>query len=156
MQIRNVRESDFDPIISVLDAWWGGRNMAAMLPKLFFRHFNETSFTAEVKGDRAGFLIGFISNTYLNEAYIHFLGVHPHHRKNGIGRALYERFFEISRQKKKTVIRSVTSPVNRNSIAFHLHMGFEMEPAIEQSGDIPVHRNYDGPGEDRVLLIKRL
>ena len=33
---------------------------------------------------------------------------------------------------------------------------FEMEPAIEESGDIPVHINYDGPGEDRVLLIKRL
>ncbi len=156
MQIRNVRESDFDPIISVLDTWWGGRNMAAMLPKLFFRHFNGTSFIADLNGDRAGFLIVFFSNTYFVEAYIHFAGVHPDHRKNGIGRTLYERFFEISRQKKRTVIRSVTSSINRNSIAFHRRMGFEMELTIEQSDDIPVHRNYDGPGEDRVLFINRL
>jgi len=27
MQIRKARESDYDPIISVLDAWWGGRNI---------------------------------------------------------------------------------------------------------------------------------
>ena len=156
MQIRKAREFDYDPIISVLDAWWGGRNMAAMLPKLFFKHFNETSFVAELNSDRVGFLIGFLSDTYSNEAYIHFVGVHPDHRKNGIGRALYESFFEIIRQKKRTVIRSVTSPVNRNSTAFHRRMGFELEPTIEQSGDIPIHRNYDGPGEDRVLLIMRL
>lgn len=101
MQIRKARESDYDPIISVLDAWWGGRNMAAMLPKLFFKHFNETSFVAESNSDRVGFLIGFLSDTYSNEAYIHFVGVHPDLRKNGIGRALYESFFEIFARKKE-------------------------------------------------------
>ena len=31
--IRNAEPSDYLPIISVINAWWGGRNMADMLPK---------------------------------------------------------------------------------------------------------------------------
>ena len=37
--------------------------MAAMLPKLFFVHFRDTSFVAEDDGDLAGFLCGFRSQT---------------------------------------------------------------------------------------------
>lgn len=33
--IRQVESSDYQPIISVLNDWWGGRNMSDMLPKLF-------------------------------------------------------------------------------------------------------------------------
>ncbi len=42
--------SDYEPILSVLNDWWGGRNMSDMLPKLFFVHFRETSFVAESEG----------------------------------------------------------------------------------------------------------
>ncbi len=51
---------------------------------------------------------------------------------------------------------NTNSPINLNSIAFHRRMGFKLEPTSERSGDIPIHGNYDGPGEDRVLFIKRL
>ena len=156
MQIRSIQPSDYDPIIAVVDAWWGGRQMAAMLPRLFFRHFRETSFVAEQNSDRVGFLIGFLSDTYPDEAYIHFVGVHPDHRKTGIGRTLYDSFFQKIRQKERKVIRSVTSPINLNSIAFHRRMGFKLEASSDQSGAVPIHRNYDGPGEDRVLFIKKL
>lgn len=37
--IRQVEQHDYPSIISVVDEWWGGRPMAAMLPKLFFVHF---------------------------------------------------------------------------------------------------------------------
>ncbi|WP_254068526.1 GNAT family N-acetyltransferase [Brevibacillus sp. 7WMA2] len=53
--------------------------MADMLPKLFFEHFTYTasfSFIAEKNGELLGFLIGFLSQTHRDEAYIHFVGIH--------------------------------------------------------------------------------
>jgi ribosomal protein S18 acetylase RimI-like enzyme len=89
ISLRPVEPEDYAPIIQVIDEWWGGRAMRDMLPKLFFVHFHETSFIAEADGIRVGFLIGFLSQTYPSEAYIHFVGVHPDYRMAGVGRRLY-------------------------------------------------------------------
>ena len=156
IRIREIKESDYDAIISVLNDWWGGRQMATMLPKLFFKHFSKTSFLAEMDAKKVGFLIGFFSATYDSEAYIHFVGVHPDYRKSGIGRFLYHHFFDITRKHGRNMVRCVTSPINTNSIAFHQRMEFQMEPCTEALSSIPIHRNYDGHSEDRVLFFKRL
>ena len=122
--------------------------MAPMLPKLFFLHFEGTSFVAEDEhGDLTGFVCGFLSQTNPDEAYIHFVGVSPDHRAEGLGRSLYERFFDEVRAQGRSVVRCVTSPVNQRSVAFHEALGFEVERVAE---------DYDGPGEDRILLVKRL
>jgi len=135
-------------VIGRVNVWWGGREMAPILPKLFFLHFEGTSFVAEDdEGDLAGFLCGFLSQTNPEEAYIHFVGVSPEYRGEGVGRTLYERFFEEVRHQGRTVVRCVTSPINQESVAFHEALGFEVDRVAE---------DYDGPGEDRVLLAKRL
>jgi ribosomal protein S18 acetylase RimI-like enzyme len=122
--------------------------MAPMLPKLFFIHFEGTSFVAEDEdGELLGFVCGFLSQSADDEAYIHFVGVTPEDRGHGLGRALYERFFEEARANGRTVVRCVTSPSNGRSVAFHEALGFEVERVVP---------DYDGPGEDRVLLVKRL
>ena len=122
--------------------------MAPILPKLFFIHFEGTSFVAEdPDGELLGFVCGFLSQTADDEAYIHFVGVTPEDRGDGLGRALYERFFEAARASGRTSVRCVTSPVNQGSIAFHEAMGFQVERVVE---------DYEGPGEDRVLLVKQL
>lgn len=66
--------------------------MSGMLPKLFFVHFCKTSFIAEADKQITGFLIDFLSQTAPEEAYIHFVGVHPDFRKQGVGRALYGQY----------------------------------------------------------------
>jgi predicted GNAT superfamily acetyltransferase len=99
--------------------------MAALLPKLFFVHFRDTSFVAEEDGAVAAFLCGFRSQTYEDEAYIHFVGVSPARRGSGLGRELYERFFAAVAP--RTIVRAVTSPVNEGSIAFHRAMGFDVD-----------------------------
>jgi ribosomal protein S18 acetylase RimI-like enzyme len=142
--IRHAEPADYARVIAVVDDWWGGREMAAMLPKLFFVHFRDTSFVAEEDGRLAGFLCGFRSQTFDDEAYIHFVGVDPAQRGSGLGRLLYERFFEAARP--RTVVRAVTSPVNESSVAFHRALGFEVER---------VDDDYDGQGEARVLLVRR-
>lgn len=143
--IRHAEPADYARVIAVVDAWWGGRSMAAMLPKLFFVHFRQTSFVADDADDLAGFLCGFRSQTYDDEAYIHFVGVAPGRRGSGLGRQLYEQFFEAVAP--RTIIRAVTSPVNTQSLAFHRALGFEVE-RIDDA--------YDGRGEPRVLLVKRI
>jgi ribosomal protein S18 acetylase RimI-like enzyme len=144
--IRNAEPADYLRVTRVVDEWWGGRQMAAMLPKLFFAHFRDTSFVAESEdGALAGFLCGFRSQTFADEAYVHFVGVDPATRGGGLGRELYERFFAAVAP--RTIVRAVTSPVNERSVAFHRAIGFEVKRVDE---------HYDGPGEPRVLLVKRL
>src|SRR4029078_11199355 len=64
IHIRPLEPPEYAPVIAVVDEWWGGRPMAAMLPKLFFTHFRDTSFVAEDDGAIAGFPCGFRSHTY--------------------------------------------------------------------------------------------
>jgi len=51
MNTRNVSEEDYLKVIEVLDDWWGGRPMTGLLPRLFFEHFQPTSFVVEDNGD---------------------------------------------------------------------------------------------------------
>jgi ribosomal protein S18 acetylase RimI-like enzyme len=147
IEIRHAKPSDYGRIIGRINVWWAGREMAPMLPKLFFIHFEGTSFVADNDGELAGFVCGFLSQTADDEAYIHFVGVDPERRGEGLGRKLYERFFEEVRTNGRAVVRCVTSPLNERSVAFHESLGFEVERVVP---------DYDGPGEDRVLLLKRL
>jgi len=122
--------------------------MAPMLPQLFFVHFEGTSYVVDDgDGQLAAFLIGFLSQTDPDEAYVHFVGVAPERRGEGLGRRLYERFFADARTQQRTRIRCVTSPANEESVAFHEALGFVVER---------VAHDYDGPGEDRVLFVKTL
>jgi len=143
--VRQADPADYPQVIGVVDDWWGGRRMAPMLPKLFFVHFRDTSFVAEEDGRIVGFLCGFRSQTFEHEAYIHFVGVDPAARGGGIARTLYERFFAAVAP--RTVVRAVTSPANERSIAFHRALGFDVSQVDEE---------YDGHGEARVLLERRL
>lgn len=146
--IRHAKPSDYGRIVGRINVWWGGREMAPMLPKLFFIHFEGTSFVAEdAEGELAGFVCGFLSQTADDEAYIHFVGVAPEARGHGLGRELYERFFDEVRASGRSIVRCVTSPGNERSVAFHESLGFEVERVVP---------DYDGPGEDRALLVKRL
>jgi len=156
MHIRHLQPEDYYRIISVVNDWWGGRSMSGMLPKLFFVHFRDTSFIAEVDGEIIGFLVGFLSQTYPDEAYVHFLGVHPKFRKQGVALTLYEHFFDAVQRRGRRIVRLITATVNKESIAFHVHIGFEIEPQETRTDGIPFYPNYDGLGGDRVLFVKRL
>lgn len=130
--------------------------MRDMLPRLFFTHFRETGFIAEVGNEIAGFLIGFLSQTYEKEAYIHFAGVNPDFRKRGIARSLYKHFFEVARAYGRDTVRCVTAPINRTSISFHMKMGFTVEEGDRCDNGISIFSHYDGHGEDRVLFVRHL
>ena len=99
LTLRAAVPADYDPIICVVDAWWG-RPIAGALQRVFLNHFFRTSLVAERHTDGgqprlAGFLVGFASPADQSQAYIHFVGIDPAERGNGLGRALYERRFTV-------------------------------------------------------------
>jgi predicted GNAT superfamily acetyltransferase len=140
LTLRTATPDDYDAIASVIDDWWG-RPVSHALPRLFLDHFHATSTIAEAGGDLAAFLIGFLSPSLPDAAYIHFVGVHPCRRGDGLARLLYERFFALAAADGRKVVRAVTAPANATSVAFHTAMGFTV------TGPIP---GYDGPGDVKV------
>jgi ribosomal protein S18 acetylase RimI-like enzyme len=156
LSIRQLRPTDYGSIVAVLDDWWGGRRMRTAFPRLFVDHFWSTSFVAEKAEEVIGFLVGFLSPSQPVVAYVHFMGVHPQYRGRGIGRLLYQRFFELARRDGRTEVRAITSPTNRDSIAFHLRLGFEIEKGQGQENGMSVQLSYGPNGESRVVLVKTL
>jgi ribosomal protein S18 acetylase RimI-like enzyme len=137
---------DFDPIIAVVDGWWG-RPIRQALPRVFLDHFHATSTIAEADGVLAGFLIGFLSPSQPDAAYIHFIGVDPALRGRGLARVLYERFFALASAGDRRVVRAITAATNAQSIAFHTAMGFTVTPPIP---------HYDGDAAPKVVFERRL
>jgi ribosomal protein S18 acetylase RimI-like enzyme len=163
LTFRHPDPGDQPSVLAVLDDWWGGLEgtagsvqRALLLPRLFFQHFTDTSFMAERDGQMAGFLIGFLSQSRPDESYVHFVGVSPELQGHGLGRRLYELFFELSRTHRRTRVRAVTSPSNSGSYHFHQRMGFTAEPGPGSFDGRPTHPGYDGPGLDRVLFSRTI
>ena len=154
--VRSAMPSDCEAIQAIASDWWGRPIESDMFSRSFLTHFSETSLIAEHNSEMVGFLIGFLSQSRSEEAYIRFIVVNPGTRGIGVGRALYEHFFAVISLHGRRTVRSVTSPNNKASIAFHLRMGFTVEPQEHKVDEIPVVRNYHGrKGTDRVLFIKR-
>lgn len=157
--IRHPLPSDHLQLVAAWNDWTEQplrRDASALLQKLFIVHFADTSFVAERDGKVVACLIGFLSQTHPEEAYVHFVGVSPDHRRRRLGRLLYERFFETCMHHGRTVVRGVTSPRNTTSLTFHARLGFDFEPGDDDIDGLPVHRDYDEPGIDMVLLRKQL
>jgi predicted GNAT superfamily acetyltransferase len=142
IQFRTATAADYDRVIAVVDDWWG-RPIRHALPRVFLDHFHATSTVAESDGELAGFLIGFLSPSLPDAAYIHFVGVSPRWRGNGLARSLYERFFALAEADARQVVRAITAPRNAASIAFHTAMGFTV------SAPVP---DYDGASSPKVIF----
>ena len=155
MQYRNIKESDYEYVIERLNSWWGGRNMADMLPRLFFTYFHNSSFICVDDNRIVGFLVGFVSDAAKDTGYVHFVGVDPEYRRSHIAKTLYSKFFEYCKGQDVRFVKCVTSPVNAGSIAFHQRLGFKASEYDSQGNPVPV-LNYDGPREHRVLFRKQL
>lgn len=146
VSIRHAQPSDYGRVIGRVTTWWDGREHAPQLPQLFFLHFEGTCFVADdADGQLAGFLIGFFSQTEEDEAFVHFVGVAPEHRRSGVGRMLMERFLEATEATGRSVVRSVAHPSDAPAIAFLEAVGFTPEHLV---------RDFEGPGEDRVVLVR--
>jgi predicted GNAT superfamily acetyltransferase len=156
MHMRQLESADYDAISPVVDEWWGGRPVRQMVQRLFFDHFTSTSFVITNADKVSAFLIGFRSQSQPHVAYIHFVGVSPTTRHQGLGRALYDAFFERVSAMGCTEVHCITSPVNTGSIGFHKSLGFSLVSTGAEQDGVPVSLNHAGEGQHRVLFRKSL
>ncbi|WNM29164.1 GNAT family N-acetyltransferase [Streptomyces sp. Li-HN-5-11] len=167
--LRQARVSDHGTIVECVRQWWGdsrtpeqARELSLLLPRLFLQFFSTTSLVLQDgEGGEDGtairaFLVGFYAAGNDTEAYIHFVGVDPALRGQGMARDLYTAFFERAAEAGRTEVRAITSPTNTGSIAFHRAMGFTPESGDREVGGLPVHTDYDGPGQDRVCFYRKI
>ena len=158
LAFRHPTEGDHPRIVGLVDEWWGGRRMRALLPRLWFQHFAGTSWIAE-DGDRlAGFVVAFVSQDDPTTGYVHMIAADPNHRRSGVGEALYRRVFEDLGVRGVRRVKAVTWPGNRQSVAFHRAMGFRVDDGdgTQNLYGTPAYPDYDGEGDDRVLFIRDL
>lgn len=144
--LRQARPSDYEAIAAVVDEWWG-REILPLLSRLFLDHFYRTSLIAEGPDGLGGFLIGILSPSEADRAYIHFVGVAPRARRHGLAGTMYERFFQLARAEGRQTVKAITSPANRVSIDFHRRMGFTVTGPVA---------DYDGPGRDKVVFNREI
>ena len=108
-QSRQAQPEDYDVIAAVVDEWWG-RPVLASLPRLFLDHFHRSSLVIDGPAGMMAFLIGFLSPSLPERAYIHFVGVAPDARGCGLGRGLYEEFFTLARTNGRRIVSAATAP----------------------------------------------
>jgi ribosomal protein S18 acetylase RimI-like enzyme len=143
---REARPDDYDAIAAVADRWWG-RPVLGLLPRLFLDHFCRSSLVIDGPDGPVGFLIGLMSPSQPRVAYIHFAGVAPDARHQGLASLLYEEFFRLARADGRRIVSAVTSPGNEGSVRFHQAMGFTVTGPVA---------GYNGPGRDRVIFEREL
>ena len=159
LQFRRPTEADHPFLVGQVDEWWGGRKLHQLMPRLWLQHFTGTSWVVQDgSGPPIGFLIGFISPDHPDQAYIHMVATSPNHRRAGLGRALYERFFDDVRSRGVRRVKAVTWPGNRISVGFHRAMGFTPDdgPGTQRLYGTPAYPDYDAEGDDRVAFTREL
>jgi ribosomal protein S18 acetylase RimI-like enzyme len=148
MKTRKLTKSDYDYIVSVMDRWWGGPAGERAHP-VFYYELGEMGLIAEENDERVGFLLGFLvqpTETDPATGYVHLVGIHPEHRRHGVGKELYSQFSARCRSAGAKRLKAITTVGNDGSLRFHMALGFT------------VHEdpNYAGEGRGRVVFTKPL
>lgn len=124
------------------------------------RHVARTSWLAEGEaGARPlGLLLGFRSPDHPGEAVIQRIAVDPEFRRRGIGRALVARFVEEQSGGGASRLTAACRPDDRRALAFFGALGLvpNAGPGSRKLYGVPAFEDWDGPGQDRVLLERAI
>jgi len=143
---RPLMAADFVAARAVAEAWFG-HPVGLTLHRLFFDQLGPGgAWIARADGSPGGFLLGMVSLSEPDLAYVHLHAVDPTLRGQGVGATLYRWFGEQAMEKGCTRIRALAAPQREGSIAFHRALGF----------DGPLVADYLGAGEDRIVFERAL
>lgn len=145
MQARKMTKADYDHIVTVIDQWAGGLSRELGHP-VFFHEMGEMNRVIEEDGTLIAFLFGFLTPTAPPVGYVHLVGVHPDHRKGGVGRFLYAGFESEARARGATHVKAITTLANEGSQLFHRAIGWDTTEVAD----------YAGPGRPRIVMTRRL
>jgi len=156
--VRHPTEADLAGLDMRLRDWREDRSGRGGPGRTWFRHLGGTGWLAEASRDRRplGLLLGFRSVDRPTEAVIHLVAVDPEFRRQGIGRDLVERFAAPLVAAGVTSLEAACRPDDRMALAFFAALGFvpQAGPASSRIYGVPAFVDWDGAGEDRVLLVR--
>jgi len=159
MNVRRITKADFDRIVEVIDHWWGGP-IGTFAHPIFFYELGDQALVVEQGAEMIGFLLGFTvqgqghgrspngggAGSSPKTGYVHLVGIHPDHRRRGVGRLLYDRFTEECRAGGCVRMKAITTPGNEGSIRFHVALGWNVLEVDD----------YAGPGRRRIVFTRPL
>ncbi len=104
-------------------------------------------------GRPLGILLG-LASSHAGEASIQRIAVDPEFRRRGIGRALVDRFSDAQERSGASRLTAACRPDDRPALAFFSALGFRPNagPGSRKLYGVPAFEDWEGPGEDRVLL----
>jgi GNAT superfamily N-acetyltransferase len=145
MDTRPCKKEHFDEIVEVIDRWWGGP-ISTFAHPIFFHELGDKALVVVDEGQLIGFLLGFVAYQPVKTGYVHLVGIHPEHRRRGVGRLLYEAFTETCRGSQCVRMKSIATHANEGSRRFHVALGWNEEDVDD----------YAGPGRRRIVFTKDL
>jgi L-amino acid N-acyltransferase YncA len=77
---------------------------------------------------------------------VHLVGIHPEHRRKGVGRQLYANFTQAAVKEGCLRLKAITTTGNEGSIRFHIAQGWNADEIDD----------YAGPGRKRIVFSKEL
>lgn len=154
MEITRCTKADYDQIVTHIQEFWGSDRTLNLHHPMFIYEFGNSAYVIKDGDCVAAYLFGFLSHTE-PIAYVHLVGVRTAYRRQGLARRLYDHFVAFAQSHGCTEMKAVTTPGNKESLAFHRAWGMKSTGKPNRDG-IPVIENYAGPGQDRVVLRKKL
>lgn len=156
--VRHVVEGDLATLDTRFGDWREERSSRGGPSRTWFRHFGGTSWLAEADRDLRplGVLLGFRSVDRPAEAVIHLVAVVPEYRRRGIGRDLVGRFAADLAGRGAVTVTTTCRPDDRIALAFFgaLRFAIQAGPGSTKIYGVPAFADWDGAGEDRVLLAR--
>ena len=152
--VREAVPESYFQLVDVIDKWFGESKAQGQYLHSFI-HFPQTTLLAYIGEKLVGFACGYVSQKYKYQAYLRLIVTDPNYRRAGIGRVLYEHFFENCKKLGAEEVRCTISTANICSIAFHESVGFKRTPSRFEAG-VPATENFDKDRNERLLYVKAL
>ena len=156
-RLRNPVAAEQARLLDLLGSWLERPPLPDALAGLLLREMAPVSWLAETDEDRAiGLLLGLVGPGQPAEAAVGLVGVDPALRRRGVGRALVERFATDAGALGVERLFAPVRPDEPIALAFFAALGFEPEggPGSARLHGIPAFAGWDGPGQDRALLVR--
>lgn len=142
IRIRPARPDDLDQLRALDLAVFGGLAYPYFVLRQMFDVYRECWLVADHPDGLAGYSLG-VPTLDRTLAWLLALAVAPGHRNLGYGRRLTLGSLALLRRMDVPEVRLTVQPGNEPAIALYRGIGFAVTG---------LHRNYLGPGEDRVIM----
>ena len=154
MRIEPCTLNDYQHILAHIADFWGGNRTLSLHHPMFVHEFGDSAFVIHAGKVIAAYLFGMYAQTSPT-AYVHLVAVRKPYRRHGYARKLYAHFIDVARARGCRWLKAITTPGNSASVAFHRSLSMELQGSPNADG-VPVVRDYAGPGQDRVVMIRAL